>query len=310
MTAALLVHRPGLLTTVQDLGRPGLGRFGVSPSGALDPFALCVANRLVGNPDGAAALEITAVGPELEFLADLPFAIAGGHLRASLDGVPCEPWSGGHARAGARLTFGPRRQGARCVLALAGGVSVPAVLGSTATDLDARIGGLGGRPVRAGDRLAVGGLGDGRLRQARLSVRKPYADPFTLRYVPVPHGELPGVMPQAFAAATYRVSPRSNRTGYRLEGPPICFERPADALSEPVPPGAIQVPPDGQPILVLAERPTVGGYPILGCLIAADVPKAAQLWVGHPVHFRPVTIAEARQAWRELEAILATAVVP
>ncbi len=303
----LVVRRPGLLTTVQDLGRPGLGRFGVSPSGAMDPFALRVANRLLGNADDAPGLEVTGEGPELEFLGATAFALAGANLSATLDAVPLEPWTVTVARAGAVLRFGWRRQGARCYLAFPGGLAVPPVLGSAATDLDAGIGGIAGRALAAGDRLTIA---EGRrvaVRQARLSVRRAYAPPFELRFVPAAGA---AAAARALEAAPYRLSPRSNRTGYRLQGPPLPVAARADAFSEPVPPGAIQVPSDGQPILLMADRPTVGGYQVVGCVIAADIPKAAQLWVGHAVRFRAVSLPAARQAQRELQALLDTAVPP
>lgn len=308
--AELLVRRPGLLTTVQDVGRPGLGRFGVSPSGAMDPFALRVANRLVGNPDGAASLEITVVGPEIEFCGAVTVALTGANLDAALDGLPFEPWTTAVARHGAVLRFGHRRQGARAYLAVAGGIAVPRVLGSTATDVDAGMGGVAGRPLRAGDRLSLGPPTGKPAATARLAVRRPYADPFTLRFVPAGRRAMSPAVVAAFADGTYRISRHANRTGYRLEGPQLpCHDR-ADAFSEPVPPGAIQLPPDGYPILLMADRPTVGGYPLLGCVIAADTPKAAQLWVGHTVRFRPVGVAEALAARREQHAILAAAVTP
>ncbi|NWG00375.1 MAG: biotin-dependent carboxyltransferase family protein [Thermoanaerobaculaceae bacterium] len=304
----LLVHRPGLLTTVQDLGRPGLGRFGVSPSGAMDPFALRIANRLLGNADDAPALEVTGVGAEIEFLGAAAFALAGANLGATLDGVPLEPWTTQFARAGAVLRFGRRQQGARCYLAFPGGLAVPKVLGSAATDLDAGIGGVAGRALAAGDRLSVAGGSNATARRARLSVRRAYAPPFELRFVP--KAGRAAAAARALEAASYRLSPHANRTGYRFQGPPLPVSPRADAFSEPVPPGAIQVPPDGQPILLMADRPTVGGYEVVGCVIAADIPKAAQLWPGHGVRFRAVSAATARQAHRELEALLATAVLP
>lgn len=310
MTETLLVRRAGLLTTVQDLGRPGLGRFGVSPSGAMDPFALRVANRLVGNPDGAAALEITAVGPEIEFLVAAIVALGGGNLSATVDGVSLEPWCSAPVPAGAVLRFGRRVQGARAVLAVAGGIVVPQVLGSAATDLDAGLGGLHGRALANGDRLAVGQARSAVGRTAHVTVRRPYADPFTLRFLPAPGTSVPAELLEAIAGAAFRISSHVSRTGYRLSGPVIPLPHQEDALSEPVPPGAVQVPPDGQPILLMADRPTVGGYPLLGCVIAADLPKAAQLWVGHTVRLRPVTRAQARAAFAELAAVLALAVHP
>lgn len=305
--AALAIRRAGLLTTVQDLGRPGRGRFGVSPSGAMDPVALRIANRMVGNPDGAPALELTAVGPEIEFLAPTRFALAGGDLSPSLDGVPLELWRAYAARAGAVLTFGRRRQGGRCYLAVVGGVAVPQVLGAAATDLEAGLGGVSGGALRAGQRLAAGGVGDRPSRDALPSILRAYDPPFELRFVAEAGGPVAESAVRAFSAARYRVGPRSNRMGYRLEGPVLSGGGGA-MLSEPVPPGAIQLPPDGQPIMLMADRPTVGGYPRLGALIAADQPKAGQLLPGHEVRFRPVTLAEAHAALLELEGWVEQAV--
>jgi antagonist of KipI len=293
------VLEPGVLMTVQDLGRPGLGRFGVSPGGAMDPLALRVANRLVGNADGAAALEITGAGAELRFEAPLDFAIAGADLGAALDG-PVAPWRAHRAPAGSILRFTRRVSGARAILAIAGGLDVPAVLGSAAADLDA---GLGGGRLARGARLSPG-PGASPARAAAPDVRLAYQDPFRLRFVPFAD---PALAPEAlalFGAAAYRVSERSNRTGYRLAGPSLPVAAPADRLSAPVAPGTLQLPPDGQPILLMADRQTIGGYPCLGHLVAADRPKSAQLWPGDVVRFLPVTLEEAHRAARELARAL------
>jgi biotin-dependent carboxylase-like uncharacterized protein len=305
--SALLIRRPGLLTTVQDLGRAGLGGFGVAVSGALDRFALTVANRLVGNPDRSACLELTGVGPEIELLAPVRLALTGGNLSPTLDGEPVEPWSSVAAPAGAVLRFGPRRSGARCYLAVGGGIDVPLLLGSVATDIEAGIGGLDGRPLQAGDRLAVGPASAGPLKAAHLAVRRCYADAFVLRLIPEPLG---GASPalDAFLAARWRVSRRSNRMGFRLEGPALKLDGTGEALSEPIPPGTVQLPPGGEPILLMADGPTVGGYPRLGQVIAADASRAAQLWPGHEVRFRLVDVAEARALLAEQDVILKEAV--
>jgi biotin-dependent carboxylase-like uncharacterized protein len=305
--ATISLRRPGLLTTVQDLGRPGHGRFGVSPSGAMDPVALRVANRLVGNHEGAPALEITAVGPEVEFLGDATFALAGANLSPSLNGVPLEVWRSYPAGRGDVLSFGARRQGARCYLALDGGLECPAVFGSTATDLESGIGGIDGGPLRAGQCLSAG-TARGPSRAAALpAILRAYASPFELRFLPEASSPPDEKVVRAFAAAAYRIAPRSNRMGYRLDGPAL-GRGGGGMLSEPVPPGAIQLPPDGQPILLMADRPTVGGYPRLGAVIAADAPKAGQLWLGHEVRFRPVHLDEARAALAQLEEWLERAV--
>jgi biotin-dependent carboxylase-like uncharacterized protein len=286
------VVRPGLLSTIQDLGRHGLGRFGVSPGGAMDPLALRLANRRAGNDDGAPALELTGPGAELRFLDDTVFALAGADLGATLDGTPLAPAPWYRAAAGTILRFPRRVRGARSMLAVAGGLDVPRFLGSAAVDLDA---GLGARLVR-GQRLAT--LPAPGPPRSLADVDLAYADPFRLRFVP---GDAPVAAIAAFAQSAFRVSDRSNRTGYRLTGPVLAVPA-ADRLSQPVAPGAIQLPPDGQPILLMADRQTVGGYLCLGHLIAADRPKAAQLWPGDEIRFAPVTLAEAHAAARLLAA--------
>jgi len=304
----LIVARPGLLTTVQDLGRPGWGRFGVSSSGAMDTVALRIANRLVGNAEGAAGLEVTAVGPELEFRGQMVFAIGGGNLSPTLDGEPIEPWRAYRADDGAVLAFGARRQGARCVLAVAGGLVARTVFGSAATDLEAGLGGIEGRRVRKGDVLEVGVAERQKdLRTAHPVVLHVYADPFVLRLLPAEGGDVEAPVLDAFCSARWRVSERSNRMGFRLDGPALPHGT-GEMLSEPIPPGTVQLPPGGGPILLMADRPTVGGYPRLGTVIGADLSKAAQLWVGHTVRFTTVSLAQARDALKALEAAMAMAV--
>jgi biotin-dependent carboxylase-like uncharacterized protein len=296
-TEVLEVVRPGMLATVQDRGRVGLGRFGVSPAGAMDPLALRLANRLVGNDPAAAALELTGPGAELIVLAELGFAIAGGALGAALDGAPLDAVAVAHARAGQRLTFTRRIRGARTLLAIAGGVAAPAVLGSAATDLGAGL----GKALARGQRLAGAGAACApalALDDAAAALAAAYADPFTLRFVPEEDAGVPAEARAAFTARTFRLSARSNRTGFRFEGEPLPSRREADRLSEPTAPGALQLPPDGLPILLMAERNTTGGYPRLGHLATADLPKAAQLWPGDSVRFCPITPAAAAELAR------------
>jgi biotin-dependent carboxylase-like uncharacterized protein len=301
---AVEVVRPGVLMTVQDLGRPALGRFGISPSGAMDPLALQIANHMVGNPDGLAALEITGPGAELVFHGEVRFAIGGADLGATLDGLPLDPWQVGVARDGAVLTLPTRRRGARAVLAIAGGLAVPAILGSAGADLDASLG--GGRLAR-GQRLPLGEPLPPRTSRPEplAALLAAYADPFTLRFVPDDDPAVPAETRATFSRAAFAVSDRSNRTGYRLTGPVLAVGAAADRLSEPLPPGTIQLPSDGQPILLMADRQTIGGYPRLGHLIAADRPRAAQLWPGDQVHFTPVTLDEAHRAARAQASALA-----
>jgi len=308
---SLRVRKPGLFTTIQDLGRPGSGRWGVSPGGAMDPLALTVANLLVGNSAQADALEITALGPELVFDEEASFALAGAELSAALDGARLTPGHAHRALAGQTLRFGTRVLGARAYLAVAGGLgrSARLFLGSAATDIEAGLGGLGGRPLRAGDTLALAPQPPFQARAVHEGWERWYQPPDEVRFIPEVGTQLPPEALERFGASRFRISSRSNRVGYRLEGPDLPTERVGLQLSEPVAPGTLQLPPDGHPIVLMADRQTTGGYPRLGHVIRADVPKLAQLWLGDSLSFRAVTLTEARQALHEQKAWLKKAVV-
>lgn len=291
----LRVESPGLLTTVQDEGRWGHQRDGMVVAGAMDPFAAAVANGLAGSPRGAAVLEITQTGPALRALADVRLALCGGDLSPSVDGRPAPLWKTMTLREGQTLTFGRRRSGARVYLAVAGGFPVPVVLGSRATFLRGRLGGFGGRRLEAGDVLE--GVpqspfpGERGLRPADIP---DYAVPAVLRVLPGPHlSAFTETGRDTFFSQTYTVSPQSDRQGYRLGGPAVARADADDILSEAMPLGGVQVPPDGQPILLMADRQTTGGYPLVGVVLSADLPRAGQLAPGDPVRFQAMTLAEA-----------------
>lgn len=308
---SLRVRKPGLFTTVQDLGRPGLGRWGVSPCGAMDPLALTLANLLVGNRAEAAGLEVTAQGPDLVFDRETTFALAGADLSATLDGTRVAPGQAQRAHAGQTLKFGARVQGARAYLAVAGGLgrSARAFRGSAATDIGAGLGGLEGRALRAGDVLELEPQPPFQERAVRGEWARWYQPPDVVRFIPEPGSQLPSEARAGFEAAAFRISSRSNRVGYRLEGPALPSSSAGGLqLSEPVAPGAIQLPPDGHPIVLMSDRQTTGGYPRLGHVIRADVPRLAQRWLGDSVTFRAVTLDEARQALHEQQAWLEEAV--
>jgi antagonist of KipI len=294
---AVVVVKPGPLMTVQDLGRAGWGRFGISPSGPMDPLAARAANAMVGNAAHAALLEITGPGGELQLEEARVVSLCGADLGAVTGvGAPMAAFSSAALEAGQRVRFAIRRRGARAYLAVAGGLDVALSFGSAASDL---VGAVGGRPLRAGDRL-------------RLAARSPsasnglsgaallgwYDGPGELRFVPASRAGAAAVA--ALMSAPFTVSPRSSRTGYRLDGPavPCPWGGTGAELSEPVAPGTIQIPPDGQPILLMADRPTVGGYPAVGYLARADAPKAAQLWPGDRVRFVAISVEEAQAALR------------
>ncbi|HEY0094658.1 MAG TPA: biotin-dependent carboxyltransferase family protein, partial [Archangium sp.] len=303
--------KPGLLTMLQDLGRQGHGRWGVSPCGAMDPLALSLANLLVGNDVGAAALEVTFLGPELVFEEEATFALAGADLGATLDGASLVPGVAQRARAGQTLRFGARGSGARAYVAVAGGLgrSAHCFLGSVATDLEAGLGGPGGRPLRAGDELLLEPQPPFQARAVRGSWERWYQQPpDEVRFIPEPGPRVSAEARERFVSTRFRVSSRSNRVGYRLEGPALPVVPAVLQLSEPMAPGTVQLPPDGQPIVLMADRQTTGGYPRLGQVIRADVPRLAQRWLGEGLSFRAVTLDEARRSLRELQAWLEGAV--
>lgn len=280
---AIQVLDGGLLTTVQDLGRIGLRRYGVTGGGAADRDALAAANRAVANPDGAAALECTVNGPTLRFLATTRFAIAGADLGSLLERKDLGPWPVPRlapvlARPGNVLRFTGRKSGCRAVVAFEGGIDVPAVLGSRSTDLAGGFGGFAGRALRAGDVLGVGALTRGGFTPP--SSVEP-ADTARARVVLGPQAEhFADEALRAFFDATWAVGITSDRVGLRLSGPRLAHVGAPEIVSDGMLPGSVQVPPDGQPIVMLADAPTTGGYPKLGTVIAADLPALAQLLPG------------------------------
>ncbi|WP_447975043.1 5-oxoprolinase subunit C family protein [Nitrospira sp. Kam-Ns4a] len=313
--ARVRILKPGLFTTVQDLGRPGYQRFGMPIGGAMDPLALRLANRLVGNPDGAAALEITMSGPVLEFAAGAVFAVTGADLSPTLDGQPVPLWTAVAARAGSRLAFGARRAGARAYLGVAGGLDVPIVLGSRSTHPRSGTGGLAGRALRAGDDLRSGPPGADAARLAGRTVppavRPRYTAAPTLRVVLGPQADgFPPETIETLRGSRYVLSPQCDRMGYRLLGPALAHVGPAEIISEATPMGALQVPANGQPILLMADRQTTGGYPVIAVVISADLPLAAQLAPGDTVAFTAVSVPEAQTLLREQRARLDAAVPP
>ncbi len=290
---ALTVLQPGPLLTIQDSGRVGQQRWGVPNGGALDPLALVLANRLVGNAAAAAGLEITAGMCRLRAQRSTVAALLGGQFGAQLDGWSVPLGRAFLWRSGQELHIGARISGARAYLALAGGIAVPAYLGSRSTLLGGPLPGLAGRPLRAGDQLPLG-VGQLSWAGAQLAALPCYALDAPLRYLPGPHQHLFDT-PQLLDQARWRVSPHSSRMGYRLDGPPLTGAA-TEIASLGVVPGVIQVPPSGQPIVLLADAQTTGGYPIIGVVIAADLPRLAQLLPGDQLSFQPATLALAQAA--------------
>lgn len=304
------VLRPGLLTTVQDRGRSGYQKFGVPVSGAVDAIALRVANVLVGNPQGAAALEMTALGPELRFAADAVMALTGAEVEASLDGGPVLSYQSFLVRAGQVLDVRSCTRGLRAYLAVAGGIDAPVLLGSRSTCLVARFGGFLGRALLAGDVLRVGSppgpLQDLAGRQVPEEWRPRHGLPVTARVVLGPQEDaFTEEGRRTFLESEYRVTPYADRMGYRLDGPGIAHRNSADIISDWIPLGGVQVPGDGKPIILLADRQTTGGYPKIATVVGPDIGRVAQLRPGDALSFRAVSVAQAQRIAHELEAGLA-----
>lgn len=299
------VVSPGLLTTVQDLGRPGLGALGVPPGGAADAHALRLGNLLLGNDAGAAALEATLAGPELLFEEAALVALAGAPFAATLDGAPVPPWSAVPVPAGGRLAVGRAVAGARVYVCVRGGLDLPVLLGSLATDVATGFGGHEGRALRAGDLLPVGSAARSpRGRRVDAAAARWSGARRLLRVTPGPQAEwFEPEARDAFHARSFRVSASSSRTGIRLAGEPL--RAPSLSLvTEGVASGAVQVPPAGLPILLLVEHPSTGGYPKIANVISADLSALAQLRPGEEVRFAAATFEEARRLLLEREARL------
>ncbi len=295
--AALLVLRPGMLTTVQDLGRWGRQGSGVPVAGPMDAYSHRRANRLVGNDDNAAALEVTLIGPELRADGDVLCAVAGAEFALSIDGRPVAPQGPFALSSGARLRFGERRAGARAVLAVRGGIDVPADFGSRATSLSAKMGPFGGRALAAGDTLPIGGVPSEAVAHQPIPPLPLPAGGARVRAIKGPHdGMFPAQAVETFFSGRFRVTPQSNRMGYRLAGPVLAHGDAADILSDATPIGSVQVPASGQPILLMADRQTTGGYPKIATVITADLPLAGQLAPGDWIEFAACSRESAVEA--------------
>jgi antagonist of KipI len=298
------VARPGWLTTVQDSGRWGFQALGVPVAGAMDPYSHRLANATAGNLADAATLEVTLVGPELVFEDERLVAIAGALFEMALDGQPAPTARAFVVSAGATLRFGRRLRGTRAYLAVAGGIATPRALGSRATHLPSGMGGVDGRALKAGDRLPLGPAAASRPASARIAqtlasrtARDLPDGQATLRVLPGPQTDRFAKGARgALQSAPYRIAANSNRMGFRLDGPPLAHAHGADVISDATPLGVVQVPASGQPILLMADRQTTGGYPKLATVITADIGLAGQLGPGDAITFAECSPREAMAA--------------
>ncbi len=311
----LRVIQPGMLTTVQDLGRAGLTSLGIARGGAADTLSLRIANLLVGNPSDAPALEMTLTGGCFEFDGPVTVALAGGATAASIQtGTATRPlsmWTAVRIAPGERLDTGPITRGARVYLSVSGGIGVPAVLGSASTHLGAAFGGFHGRPLRAGDAVPLGASptslpGSHAVSPATLSRVREWLDRRALRATECSHATaVEPDLARHFWESPYTVSIQSNRVGVRLDGPVITPALTGSMASEGMMHGAVQVPPNGQPIILGVDHPTTGGYPILACIAAADLPLLGQLRPGDEVRLERISPEAARTLYLQSEALLA-----
>ncbi|MBC5992023.1 5-oxoprolinase subunit C family protein [Pontibacter cellulosilyticus] len=319
---SIKVVKPGLLTTIQDLGRQGHQQEGVIVSGAMDTFAMRIANLLVSNPENTATLEATLQGPTLYFEQDQLIALTGADMAASINGKPVRMWRPLLVRGGSTLTFKTAREGCRCYIAVSGGMNVPKVMGSAATYLRAGFGGYHGRALQADDVIHCRKYNetDAAALSARLSdeaIGEWFAQPnWTLEPQPyMVYEEQPVIRAmrgieyelfdetsqEGFWQHIFQVTPQSDRMGYRLLGQMLQLQEPKELLSSAVTFGTVQVPPQGMPIILMADHQTTGGYPRIAQVIAADLPKLAQVQPGKNIQFKEVSLQEANAFYLKQE---------
>lgn len=304
------IHEPGMQTLVQDSGRRGYQQYGMPVSGVMDAYAHRIGNMLVGNEELAAVLEVILLGPKLEFLSDCVFAVTGGNLQPRINGDPAPMWKSIYAEKGDILSFAGLKTGCRCMIAFSGGIEVPDVMGSKSTYIKGKIGGVEGRPLKAGDELKIGIPSD------RLHLLKNksldyqwvpiYGADMVLRVVMGPQADSfteAGI--RTFLTETYTVSNECDRMGYRLEGESIQHVAGGDIISDGITMGAIQVPGQGTPIIMMADRQTTGGYTKIGAVVRPDLWKVAQAKPGDRILFEAISVEEAHQVLKVQEENLA-----
>ncbi len=303
-------RKKGLLTTVQDLGRIGYQHYGMPVCGAMDHYAMELANILVGNPRGEAVIETTVMGPTIVFGEAEIFAITGGDFGPTLNGMPIENDRAYLAEAGDTLALPVAKAGARAYIAFAGGLGLEEVMGSRSTFLKGGVGGFQGRAIRDGDRINLRApcawLPDLEERFVPEKMLPALQDNIEVRFTYGPQDDLfSAAGKRTFRTSEYALSDKSDRMGFRLDGPAV--ERAAGSdgniISDGICFGTIQVT-NGQPIVMMADRQTTGGYPKLGCVITADLPLLAQLKAGDRVRFRPVSVAAAQALYRRQQKSL------
>jgi biotin-dependent carboxylase-like uncharacterized protein len=314
---AIKVLKPGLATTVQDLGRPGYYNIGIPLSGGMDRFATRAANLLAGNDEGAAVLEATFMGPELEFTSDATVAVTGAELPPKVDGAPRESWTSFQVKKGQVLSFDYLKKGARAYIAVSGGIDVPVVLGSRSTYALGALGGFKGRKLEAGDELPLGqGKGAKEGRTVPQNLRRMPGNPVELRMVPGLYWHrITADAGKHFFADTWKVAPEADRIGYRFKGGRalefVPRTQPFGAGSDPsnivdacYPYGSVQIPGGTEPIVLHRDAVSGGGYFMVGTVISADMDLIGQLQPHTPARFVEIDLEGALKARHEREAVL------
>lgn len=319
------VIEPGILTTIQDLGRKGFQQYGVVEGGVMDEVAVRLANIMVGNSEDEAVLELTVIGPSLIFEEDYLISICGADLSAKVDNVAVPLWRPVLVRKGSHLTFGRPKNGCRSYVAVAGGFDVPLVMNSRSTYVRGKIGGLNGRALEKGDFLKAKEIQNSQAQSLFGFLRKK-GDPTsfqtvnwtmttdiratdrknpTLRIIKGPQFSMfTQTSQKSFLTEEYKVTPQSDRMGYRLSGKKLEVSSQHNLLSEAVTMGTIQIPNDGQPIILMSDHQTIGGYPKIGYVISVDLPALSQVMPGENVRFKEVSLSEAQSLLLQREKLM------
>ncbi len=309
MTAMLRIIHPGACTTVQDLGRRHQAHLGVPLSGAMDDYAHAIANWLVGNSASAATLEMTLFGADIEFLAPGEIALSGADMGCTINGRPMAQWQSHSVQKGDRLSMGMAKSGCRSYLAVQGGIACPQVLQSRSTYLSGGLGGHQGRMLQTGDVLPCGKTPGSGPASRRLPWSPRYPEPgtdiITVRAISGPQDDWFRQHSELFFASAFLLSPKSNRMGCRLQGPVIAkdSDAPESLLSIPIAPGNVQIPADGQPIVLLREQ-TIGGYPCIATVLSCDLWRLAQAQPGASIRFAQIDLDQGQAIAQEWHTFL------
>ncbi|WP_442594059.1 biotin-dependent carboxyltransferase family protein [Neobacillus sp. D3-1R] len=296
----VIVKKPGLLTTVQDLGRTGYQRDGIMVSGVMDTLSMKLANILIGNKETEAVLEITLIGPTLIFSVNTLISICGGNFSPTINGIPVAMYKPLIVQKGDTLEFGTVQQGSRCYIAFKGGIPVQKVLGSKSTCIPAKFGGFNGRPLLKNDLLPIKDFSISPNRKLNWRISSNFSQ-LLFKEEPIrfikgrQHALFTEESIKTFKTKSFILTKDSNRMGFRLQGPDLTLRKQQEMITEGVAFGSVQVPANGQPIILMADRQTTGGYPKIAQVIQADLPRLAQLNIGDSISFSEVTLVEAQQ---------------